>query len=64
MYKHPATLANLQTLKNYGVHIVPAETGELASGLSGEGRMAEPPHIVQFCWILGPRTNRSWAKKP
>lgn len=48
MYKHPATTANLQTLRNHGVHIVPAENGELASGLSGEGRMAEPAHIVQF----------------
>lgn len=48
MYKHPATLTNLQTLQTHGVHIVPAESGELASGLSGEGRMAEPPHIVQF----------------
>ena len=48
MYKHPATLANLQTLSAHGVHIIPAESGELASGLSGEGRMAEPGHIVDF----------------
>lgn len=48
MYRHPATTANLKKLGDHGVHIVPAESGELASGLSGEGRMAEPPHIVQF----------------
>lgn len=48
MYRHPATLQNLDTLQKHGVHVIPAESGELASGLSGEGRMAEPPHIVQF----------------
>lgn len=48
MYKHPATLANLAKLQEHGIHIIPAENGELASGLSGEGRMAEPPHILEF----------------
>ncbi|PJE44460.1 MAG: bifunctional phosphopantothenoylcysteine decarboxylase/phosphopantothenate--cysteine ligase CoaBC [Flavobacterium sp.] len=48
MYKHPSTLASFQTLKQFGNTIIPAESGELASGLSGEGRMAEPENIVAF----------------
>jgi phosphopantothenoylcysteine decarboxylase/phosphopantothenate--cysteine ligase len=46
MYKHPAVQSNLNTLKQYGNHIIDAETGELASGLDGKGRMAEPQKIV------------------
>lgn len=46
MYKHPATQKNIETLKSYGNHIIEAETGELASGLTGKGRMAEPETIV------------------
>ncbi len=48
MYKHPSTSSNFNTLKDFGNHIIPAESGELASGLSGEGRMAEPENIVRF----------------
>lgn len=48
MYKHPSTLSSFQTLKQFGNTIIPAESGELASGLSGEGRMAEPENIVAF----------------
>lgn len=48
MYVHPTTLRNLASLESMGVGIVPAETGELASGLNGQGRMAEPEHIVAF----------------
>ncbi|HQF48498.1 MAG TPA: bifunctional phosphopantothenoylcysteine decarboxylase/phosphopantothenate--cysteine ligase CoaBC [Flavobacterium alvei] len=48
MYIHPSTLESFKTLKLYGNTMIPAETGELASGLSGEGRMAEPEHIVAF----------------
>ena len=48
MYKHPSTVASFHTLKQFGNTIIPAETGELASGLSGEGRMAEPENIVAF----------------
>ena len=48
MYKHPATLRNLEQVKKDGVLIIPAEHGELASGLEGEGRMAEPENIVLF----------------
>jgi phosphopantothenoylcysteine decarboxylase/phosphopantothenate--cysteine ligase len=48
MYKHPSTLASFNSLKSFGNIIIPAESGELASGLSGEGRMAEPENIVAF----------------
>jgi phosphopantothenoylcysteine decarboxylase/phosphopantothenate--cysteine ligase len=46
MYRHPATLTNIETLKSYGHTIIDAESGELASGLEGKGRMAEPETIV------------------
>ncbi len=48
MYIHPSTLASFKILEQYGNTMIPAETGELASGLSGEGRMSEPEHIVAF----------------
>lgn len=46
MYKHPATQQNLETLRSRGVTIIEPEDGELASGLVGKGRMAEPEQIV------------------
>ena len=48
MYKHPSTFDSFHKLKSFGNTIIPAENGELASGLSGEGRMAEPENIVAF----------------
>ena len=48
MYKHPSTKNTLEKLQNFGNIIIPAESGELASGLVGEGRMAEPSTIVSF----------------
>jgi phosphopantothenoylcysteine decarboxylase/phosphopantothenate--cysteine ligase len=48
MYKHPSTIASFTALRQFGNIIIPAESGELASGLSGEGRMAEPQNIVAF----------------
>ena len=48
MYKHKSTIASLNTLHSFGNIMIPAESGELASGLIGEGRMAEPENIVQF----------------
>lgn len=48
MYQHPSTLTNLRLLESYGNHIIRAEHGELASGLVGEGRLAEPEHIVEI----------------
>lgn len=48
MYRHPATQQNLTVLRGYGNLIVEPEEGELASGLVGKGRMAEPEEIVAF----------------
>lgn len=48
MYKHPSTISSFDLLKKFGNIMIPAETGELASGLSGEGRMAEPENIIDF----------------
>ena len=47
MYAHPTTHRNLDQLIRDGVTIIPAESGQLASGLEGEGRMAEPETIVE-----------------
>ncbi len=52
MWHHRTTKNNLQTLKSYGNHIIPAEHGELASGLVGEGRMAEPEAIVNWLHVF------------
>lgn len=46
MYQHGSTKDNIQQLQDYGHHLIPAEKGSLASGLQGEGRMAEPEHIL------------------
>ncbi|ENA1794502.1 bifunctional phosphopantothenoylcysteine decarboxylase/phosphopantothenate--cysteine ligase CoaBC [Flavobacterium psychrophilum] len=48
MYKHPSTKINFEAFAKFGNTIIPAESGELASGLSGEGRMAEPENIISF----------------
>ncbi len=48
MYKHLAFKKNIETLTTFGNHIIDAENGELASGLVGDGRMAEPEHIVAY----------------
>ncbi|MBD0277049.1 MAG: bifunctional phosphopantothenoylcysteine decarboxylase/phosphopantothenate--cysteine ligase CoaBC [Flavisolibacter sp.] len=48
MWHHPTTKNNLQTIITNGCLVIPAEHGELASGLVGEGRMAEPETIVLF----------------
>ena len=48
MYKHPSTKEIFDSLNSFGNIQIPAEEGELASGLTGKGRMAEPEHIVSF----------------
>ncbi len=48
MYKNEATLNNIAALTNRGHILIEAEHGELASGLIGQGRMAEPENIVEF----------------
>ncbi|UKM63595.1 bifunctional phosphopantothenoylcysteine decarboxylase/phosphopantothenate--cysteine ligase CoaBC [Flavobacteriaceae bacterium GSB9] len=48
MYKHKSTLRSFEVLNSYKNVMIPAASGELASGLVGEGRMAEPEDIVAF----------------
>jgi phosphopantothenoylcysteine decarboxylase/phosphopantothenate--cysteine ligase len=48
MYIHPSTLESFKKLEQFGNTMIPAENGELASGLSGEGRMSEPENILAF----------------
>ncbi|MEY4986495.1 MAG: hypothetical protein RL567_274 [Bacteroidota bacterium] len=47
MYLHPATQASLATLRSRGTHVLNVNSGSLASGLVGPGRMAEPEEIIQ-----------------
>lgn len=61
MWKHPSTRANVERLKSYGNHLIPVGHGELASGLVGEGRMAEPEELVAF---LGGFFEEKEAHKP
>ena len=51
MWYHGSTKKNLEIIKGFGNHIIPVEHGELASGLTGPGRMAEPESILN--WITG-----------
>ena len=48
MWNHPATKENLRKLESFGNNIIPVEKGDLASGLYGEGRMAEPEQILAY----------------
>ncbi len=48
MFAHPSVRTNLRLLKSFGNYIIGPNSGELASGLKGEGRMAEPEEIVAF----------------
>ena len=48
MWHHPSTKRNLKTLEGDGAHIIPVQYGELASGLVGDGRMAEPEDILAY----------------
>jgi phosphopantothenoylcysteine decarboxylase/phosphopantothenate--cysteine ligase len=48
MWHHPSTRQNLQRLQSFGNTLIPVDHGELASGLFGDGRMAEPEAIIKF----------------
>lgn len=63
MWKHPATQHNMQLLGSYGVEQLPIGYGELASGLIGEGRMAEPEEIVAYLDNFFSKKNDLQGKK-
>jgi phosphopantothenoylcysteine decarboxylase / phosphopantothenate---cysteine ligase len=48
MWHHPTTIDNLDKLRSFGNRVIPVDKGELASGLYGDGRMAEPESIMRF----------------
>lgn len=60
MWHHTATQANLDKIRSFGNQVIPVENGELASGLSGDGRMAEPETILQ--WVNDFFFNRNQLK--
>lgn len=63
MLKHPATQKNIESLKSFGNILIPSATGELASGLHGEGRLAEPEQILKFVEdFFGRKKNLSGKK--
>ena len=63
MWLHPSTQHNLQKLQQFGNHIIPVGIGELASGLKGPGRMAEPEDIVAFLGEMWSK-NQRWKDIP
>jgi len=64
MWKHPSTQKNISSLQTFGNQIIPVESGELASGLVGAGRMAEPEAILQFTEKIFSAKNFSQKKSP
>jgi phosphopantothenoylcysteine decarboxylase/phosphopantothenate--cysteine ligase len=64
MYAHASTQENLATIKGRGVFVLDAEEGELASGLVGKGRMAEPEQIFEYTsFVLAQKQGRLTGKK-
>ena len=64
MYAHPSPQQNLKTLQAYGNHIIEPQSGFLASGLEGKGRMEEPERIVEFLdKALSPSANDLSGKR-
>jgi phosphopantothenoylcysteine decarboxylase/phosphopantothenate--cysteine ligase len=63
MWRHPATTRNIKTLEGFGHSVISVGKGELASGLYGEGRMAEPENIVTYLSEKYFRSNDLRGKK-
>ena len=63
MYSHPATQQNIEILKNRGINFIGPESGHLASGLSGVGRMSEPADVYNMIKYLMSRSGKLANKK-
>ncbi len=63
MFNHPSTRKNIETLRSYGNFIIEPQVGELASGLSGPGRMEEPDKILAIFKTFFSRQNQLNGKK-
>jgi phosphopantothenoylcysteine decarboxylase / phosphopantothenate---cysteine ligase len=64
MYRHPATQANLETLRQRGAIILGPESGHLASGLSGVGRMTEPGELIGHLRHISGQQRSDCKEKP
>ena len=62
MWIHPATKSNIKKLESFGNKVILVNNGELASGLTGEGRMAEPEAIVEFAKGFFLKSNELYGK--
>ncbi|MEO6489498.1 MAG: bifunctional phosphopantothenoylcysteine decarboxylase/phosphopantothenate--cysteine ligase CoaBC [Ferruginibacter sp.] len=63
MWQHPSTKKNISQLQEYGNKVIPVDNGELASGLTGEGRMQEPENIVKWLHDFFLKSNDLAGKK-
>lgn len=63
MYQHPSVTSNLDKLVSFGNHLINAEHGELASGLIGQGRLAEPEQLTKCLSDYFEKGNRLNKKK-
>jgi phosphopantothenoylcysteine decarboxylase/phosphopantothenate--cysteine ligase len=63
MYQHPTTKRNIASLEKDGVYVIPAESGELASGLSGEGRLPEVETLFEEIEKHFERLAEEWSDK-
>ncbi len=63
MWKHPSTKENIKKIESFGNSVIPVESGELASGLIGQGRMAEPEQIIDWLNQYFMKSNQLVGKK-
>ena len=63
MWHHPSCQANIQKVLSFGNHVIPVDKGELASGLTGDGRMAEPENIIKWLEDFFLRSREMAGKK-
>ena len=63
MWHHPSAKGNIDKIKTFGNNIIPVENGELASGLYGDGRMAEPDQIFKYLEDFFLQANQLAGKK-
>ena len=63
MWHHPSTKLNIDKIRSFGNNIIPVDNGELASGLFGYGRMAEPAQIMQYLHNFFFESNELAGKK-
>ena len=63
MWHHPSTIANILKIESFNNKVIDVNNGELASGLSGEGRMSEPEEIIEWLNIFFKQSQQLAGKK-